>query len=58
MYCLEIQEYKIKDDVSPLPYVRETLRNVILNQRKLDLIKKMEEEIFNAAYEKKDFEIL
>jgi len=58
LYCLEIQEYKIKDDVSPLPYVRETLRNVILNQRKLDLIKKMEEEIFNAAYEKKDFEIL
>ena len=58
LYCLEIQEYKIKDDVSPLPYVRETLRSVILNQRKLDLIKKMEEDIFNAAYEKKDFEIL
>lgn len=58
LYCLEIQEYKIKDDVSPLPYVRETLRSVILNQRKLDLIRKMEEDIFNAAYEKKDFEIL
>ena len=58
LYCLEIQEYKIKDDVSPLPYVKETLRSVILNQRKLDLIRKMEEDIFNAAYEKKDFEIL
>lgn len=58
LYCLEIQEYKIKDDVSPLPYVKETLRSVILNQRKLDLIRKMEEDIFNAAYEKKEFEIL
>lgn len=58
LYCLEIQEYKTMDDVSPLPYVRKTLRSVILNQRKLDLIRKMEEEIFNAAYEKKDFEIL
>lgn len=58
LYCLEIQEYKIKDDVSPLPYVKETLRNIILNQRKLDLIRKMEEDIFNAAYEKKEFEIL
>jgi hypothetical protein len=58
LYCLEIQQYKIKDDVSPLPYVKETIRSIILNQRKLDLIKKMEDEIFNEAYEKKDFEIL
>jgi len=57
LYCLNITSFKIKDDVSPLPYVRETIRSIILNQRKLDLLKKMEEEIYNDAYEKKDFEI-
>ncbi len=57
LYCLNIMTYKIKDDVSPLPYVVETIRSIILNQRKLDLLRKMEEEIFNDAYKKKDFEI-
>lgn len=56
-YFIEILNYKIADDVSPLPYVRETIKNIILNKRKQELIATMEERIVNDAYEKNDFEI-
>ena len=56
-YFLRIREYKIKDDVSPLPYVTSTVHNIILNQRKLALIRQMEDDIVNDAYEKKNIEI-
>ncbi len=57
VYLVQIQDYKIADDVSPLPYVRETIRNIILNKRKQELIASMEERIVNDAYDKRDFEI-
>lgn len=57
IYFLNILDYKIADDVSPLPYVHETIRNIILNKRKQELIASMEERIVNDAYEKNDFEI-
>jgi len=57
VFFVAINAYKIKDDVSPLPYVRNTVKSIILNKRKLDLITKMEESLVNDAYDKKDFEI-
>lgn len=57
IYFIEILNYKIADDVSPLPYVRATIRNIILNKRKQELIASMEERIVNDAYEKNDFEV-
>lgn len=56
-YLVDIIDYKIAEDVSPLPYVVETIRNIILNKRKQELIATMEERIVNDAYEKSDFEI-
>lgn len=56
-YFLEIVDYKIADDVSPLPYVVATIRNIILNKRKQEIIASMEERLVNDAYEKQDFEI-
>lgn len=57
VYFLNIRAFKIKDDVSPLPYVKQTVKSILLNRRKLDLIDKMEMDIFDDAYEKKDFEV-
>lgn len=57
IYFVEILNYKIADDVSPLPYVQSTIKNIILNKRKQELIATMEERIVNDAYEKNDFEI-
>ena len=57
VFFVAINAYKIKDAVSPLAYVRQTVKSIILNKRKLDLISKMEESLVNDAYDKKDFEI-
>lgn len=57
VYFLHIHSYKIKDNVSPLPYVRGTVKSIILNKRKLELIGKMEENLVDDAFNKKDFEI-
>lgn len=57
VFFVAINAYKIKDDVSPLAYVKKTIKSIILNKRKLELIDKMEESLVNDAYDKKDFEI-
>ena len=57
VFFVAINAYKIKDNVSPLPYVRKSIKSIILNKRKLELISKMEESLVNDAYDKKDFEI-
>jgi hypothetical protein len=54
---LLISEYKVEDDVSPLPYVRNTIKSIILNQRKLALLSSMEKGLVEDAYDKGDFEI-
>lgn len=57
VYFLRIEEYKFKESVSPLQYVTETIRNILLNKRKLETIQKMEKKLVEDAYEKKAFEI-
>jgi len=57
VFFVAINAYKIKDAVSPLAYVRQTVKSIILNKRKLDLISKMEESLVNDAYDRKDFEM-
>lgn len=56
-YLLLISEYKVEDDVSPLPYVKNTIKSIILNQRKLALLASMEKGLVEDAYDKGDFEI-
>lgn len=56
-YFVNITSTKIKDDVSPLPYVKSTIKSIILNKRKLELIARMEEKLVDDAYDKKNFEI-
>lgn len=57
VYFVEFHKYKIVDDVSPMPYVRSTIKSIILNKRKLALIAKMEERLVDDAFNKKEFEI-
>ena len=44
--------------LAPREYVRSNIANVILNKRKLELVKKMEKDIFNEAVSKNQFKIL
>lgn len=57
LYFLKVTEYRISDNISPLEFVRNDIRNVILNKRKVDLARKLEEEVYNHGVSEKEFEI-
>lgn len=56
-YLLYVKEIQYKNAVSPLEFEAENIRNIILNQRKLKLVQKVEKDIFNEAVSKNQFEI-
>jgi len=57
LYFLKIDAYKISDNVSPLEFVKEDIKNIIINKRKVELARKLEEEVYENAVESKGFEI-
>jgi len=56
-YMINIVEYSIKDGTSPLSYEKENIRQMILNKRKIELINKMQTNIFDNALTNQDVEI-
>lgn len=57
LYFLKVDSYKITDNVSPLEFVRQDIKNIILNKRKVELAKKLEDEVYENAEKRKDFEV-
>jgi len=58
LYFLKVDEYRISDNVSPLEFVTDEIKNIILNKRKVELAKKLEDEVYENGLEHKDFEII
>ena len=57
LYFLKVDAYKITDNVSPLEFVKHDIKNIILNKRKVELAKKLEDEVYENAAKQKDFEV-
>lgn len=57
MYLVKIRNVIDKNQVAPYDYLKPTLREVVLNKRKLELIKKFEKEITDDAIKDQDYEI-
>lgn len=57
VYLIKITNVIDKNQTSPFDYIKPTLKEVILNKRKLELIKKFEKEITDDAIKNKDYEI-
>ncbi|HEX8562575.1 MAG TPA: hypothetical protein VF676_06315 [Flavobacterium sp.] len=57
MYLVKVRDVLNRNQVSPLQYVTPTLREVIINKRKLELIQKFEKEIRDDAIKDKKYEI-
>ena len=57
LYFLKVAKYRISDNISPLEFVRDDIRNIILNKRKVELAKKLEDDVYNSAASEKEFEI-
>ncbi len=57
VYLVKIEDVLKSNDVAPLSYVRPTIEQIILNKRKLELLKKLEKDITRDAIENENFEI-
>ena len=57
LYLLKINEYKISEDISPLEFVKDDIRNIIINKRKVALVKELEIKIFEEAQKDEDYQI-
>ena len=57
VYLVKVTKVIDKNQVSPFEYIKPTLQQVILNNRKLELIKKIEKEITDDAIKNKKYEI-
>lgn len=56
-YLVKITNVLDKNQIAPLQFIEPTLREVILNKRKLELIKKFEKDITDDAIKSKKYEI-
>lgn len=57
LYFLKVDDYKISDNISPLEFVKEDIRNILLNKRKVELARTLEDEVYKNAVKQKNFEI-
>lgn len=57
MYLLKIKDFKMVDEISPLPYVKDQIKSLLLHKRRNKLAKDLQEQIFQLAEKNKEFEI-
>ncbi|NVN95514.1 MAG: hypothetical protein HXX18_09555 [Bacteroidetes bacterium] len=56
-YLIYIKDFKVKESTSPISFEKENIRNILINKRKLELINKMHNELYEEAVKKNDFKI-
>jgi hypothetical protein len=57
LYLIQINEVLQQNDYAPLEYVKPTVNQIIINRRKLELIKQFEKDITRDAIKNNQFEI-
>ncbi|MCW4469092.1 hypothetical protein OGH69_08965 [Flavobacterium sp. MFBS3-15] len=57
VYLVKVSRVIDRNQVAPFEYIRPTLEQVIINNRKLELIKKFEKEITDDAIKDKKYEV-
>jgi hypothetical protein len=57
VYLVKISNVIDKNQIAPFEYLKTTLKEVLLNKRKLELIKKFEKEITDDAIKDEKYEV-
>ena len=57
VYLMQISDVLLRYETAPLEYVRPTIKQIVINQRKLELIRELEKDITKDAIKNKQFEI-
>ncbi|MFV0376370.1 MAG: hypothetical protein ACK5JD_03605 [Mangrovibacterium sp.] len=56
-YFICIRDFRNKGDYAPVEFVSEEIRNILLNERKIQFLKKIEADIYKEAVASKKFEL-
>ncbi len=57
VYLIFINDVLLQNDIAPLSYVKPTIEQIILNRRKLDIIRNLEKDILQDALKNNNFEV-
>lgn len=56
-YLINIKDFQVKEDASPLSFVKDDIKALIINKRKLALIQEMQKNAMEQALKNKEYEI-
>ena len=57
LYLMQINDVLLQNDYAPLDYVKPTIKQIVINKRKLELIKQLKKDITKDAIKNNQFEI-
>ncbi|MBT8377557.1 MAG: peptidyl-prolyl cis-trans isomerase, partial [Bacteroidia bacterium] len=57
LYLMQVKDVLSQNDYAPLEYVRPSINQIVINKRKLELIKQLENDITKDAIKNNQFEI-
>ncbi|UPS90576.1 MULTISPECIES: peptidyl-prolyl cis-trans isomerase [unclassified Bizionia] len=57
LYLMQIEDVLERNSAAPLEYIKPTIDQIVINKRKLELIKELEKDITKDAIKNKQFEI-
>lgn len=57
VYLMQINDVLVRNDAAPLEYVKPTIDQIVINKRKLEIIRELEKDITKDAIKNKQFEI-
>ncbi len=56
-YFISIHDYKLKNELAPLEYVKDNIKNLILNRRKIEFLKQVENSVYTEGIRNNTFKI-
>lgn len=57
LYLIQVKDIRLQNDYAPIDYVSPSIKNIVINKRKLELIKQLEKDITNDAIKNNQFQI-
>ncbi|MCA1756462.1 MAG: hypothetical protein LC649_03280 [Bacteroidales bacterium] len=56
-YIVQVREHRLRGTRSPLGYTQEDIRNIIINNRKIEFLQELEKGVYNEALRENRFKI-
>ncbi|PIB37592.1 hypothetical protein BFP72_16120 [Reichenbachiella sp. 5M10] len=56
-YFIRLMDYKISNQISPLEYIHDDIESILINKKKVELRRELEEDLLKKGKENNEFEI-